>query len=100
MDQPTPGSPFPAPGDEDGQGNIPPADMPLRETPAIVIDESALPSQDPTAAEALSLFQRGFYAEALDKYLEARKKDPTDDRLRKNVALCYLAIGWEALNKR
>jgi tetratricopeptide (TPR) repeat protein len=99
MDRPTPGSPLPAPGDEDGQGNIPPADMPLRETPAIIIDESALPSQDPTAAEALSLFQRGFYAEALDKYLEARKKDPTDDRLKKNVAVCYLAIGWEALNK-
>jgi tetratricopeptide (TPR) repeat protein len=98
-EQPTPGSPVPGPGDETGEGGIPPADIALGEAPAIIIDEAVSPSQNPAAAEGLSFFQRGLYTEALDKFLEAGKKDPADDRLKKNVALCYLAIGWEALNK-
>lgn len=95
----TPGSPRTVPGDESGQGEFPPPDVLFRDAPPIVINEGGLPLQDPTAAEGLSLFQRGLYTEALDRYLEARRRDPNDDRLKENVAVCYLAIGWEALNK-
>lgn len=95
-DRPTSEAPIPEPG---GGGQIPPADLTVGEIPAIVFPESISPAQDPVAAEGLSFFQRGLYAEALGKFLEASSRNPGDDRLEKNVALCYLAIGWEALNR-
>jgi len=97
MNTPTPGAPLP-PGAVERGGNAAPPDITLREAPAVMIPEEVFPSQDPTAAEGLAFFQRGLYAEALEKFLEAAKRNPADDRIKKNVALCYLAIGWDALN--
>jgi tetratricopeptide (TPR) repeat protein len=97
MDQPTPGSPLGSPGGEETDAG--PDAIKLREAPTIVIEGIVPPSQDPTAAEGLSYFQRGFYAEALEKFIEALKRDPADNQLKTDVALCYLAIGWQALDK-
>jgi len=97
---PTAESPLPAPGGTGGEIDQPPAGVAAGVAPSIVIPELVPTPQDPSAAEGLSLFQRGLYAKALDKFLEARKKDPTDRYLNRNVALCYLALGLEALNNK
>ncbi len=94
----TPETPSPIPGTEGGDGGALPADITVEEAPAIVMPEIVSSPQNPAAAEGLSLFQRGLYEDALEKFLEARKHDPTDRYLNKNVATCYLALGWQALN--
>jgi tetratricopeptide (TPR) repeat protein len=99
MDQPTSESPLGAPSENKGQGDGLPPDITAREAPSFVIPEIVSPPQDPAAAEGLSLFQRQLYDRALDKFLDARKKDPTDSYLNRNIALCYLALGWQALSK-
>jgi tetratricopeptide (TPR) repeat protein len=99
MDQPTAESPLGAPGENKGEGDGLPSDITAREVPPIVMPEIVSPPQDPTAAEGLSFFQRQLYDQALDKFLDARKKDPADRYLNRNVALCYLALGWQALSK-
>ncbi len=99
MDQPTAESPLDAPGENEGGQGGPPADITAREVPPIVMPEIVSSPRDPAAAEGLAFFQRGLYAEALDKFLDARKEDPTDRYLDRNVALCYVALGWQALNK-
>ncbi|MBN2224539.1 MAG: tetratricopeptide repeat protein [Deltaproteobacteria bacterium] len=99
MDSPTPESPSRAPGDTGEETDSPPADITPAEVPAIVIPEIVSSPRDPAASEGLSFFQRGLYEEAMGKFLEARKKDPADRYLNRNVALCYLALGWQALNE-
>ena len=97
---PTAKSPLPAPGETGGEIFQPPAGIATGAAPAIVIPELAPAPMDPSASEGLSLFQRGLYVKALDKFLEARKRDPADRYLDRNVAFCYLALGLEALNKK
>jgi tetratricopeptide (TPR) repeat protein len=87
----------PGEGGEDEDAAVP-AELTIEEAPPIVMPEIVSPPQNPAAAEGLSLFQRGLYEDALDKFLEARKRDPADRYLNKNVATCYLALGWQALN--
>jgi len=99
IDHPTSEAPLIAPDGMGGDTGIPTADITVTELPAIVMPEGVSLSQDLSAAEGLSLFQRGLYEDALDKFLEARRHSPADKYLNRNVAHCYLALGWEALNK-
>jgi tetratricopeptide (TPR) repeat protein len=92
----SPNTPAPTGGDMDQ----PPIEIAARETPPIVIPDPLPAPQDPSASEGLALFQRGLYTEALDRFLAARRSNPADRYLNKNVALCYLALGLEALNRK
>ena len=94
---PTPASTLPTPPGTSSEGP-PPADITTREAPVVIIPEILTRPQDPATEEGTSLYQRGLYAESLKKFLSSLKKDPTDETLKRNVALSYLALGWEELN--
>jgi tetratricopeptide (TPR) repeat protein len=95
---PTPASPLPGPPEPGGEDSVP-ADVTNREAPVVIIPEITTKPRDPTIEEGISLYQRGKYGEALEKFLSALKKNPVDETLKRNVALSYLALGWDELNK-
>jgi tetratricopeptide (TPR) repeat protein len=49
--------------------------------------------------EAIELFTKGSYKEALEKFLTALASDPKDATLKSNVAACYSVLGWQELEK-
>ena len=69
-------------------------DTPLTIPPDLVINPTV-----PLGQEGIELYERGSYLEALDKFLEASKKNPEDIVLKKNVAICYATLGWQEIEK-
>ncbi len=71
----------------------------LKRDPEVIIPDLATNSTSTLNSEAIELFNKGFYKEALEKFLSALASNPDETTLKSNVAICYSAMGWQELKK-
>jgi tetratricopeptide (TPR) repeat protein len=71
----------------------------LDKEPEIEIPDLAAKSSRSLYAEGAQLFEEGRFEEALKVFLKALDKNPTETALKRSVAICYSAMGWQELKK-
>ena len=95
---PEPSTPETSPDKNDGTTTPVNPEILKRDT-EIIIPDLATNHTSTLTSEAIELFNKGFYEEALEKFLLALASNPDDTTSKNNVAICYSALGWQELSK-
>ena len=100
---PNPNTEIPSVDETEADEDIPeeePTDLgTTKETPLTIPPNLIISPAVPLSQEGKELYEKGLYLDALQKFLEASKKNPGDMTIRRNVAICYTTLGWQETEK-